>query len=154
MTLCTTPALGDGIAEGGSAERPWYVRLPSWISEARSHRVICLVLGIWLLNAFDLILTVLAHQLGVLVEQNPLAQRVLDLGTPSIVLFKVGCVLIGTYPLLRFRKARITELGSYVILFAYALLAVHWRECYEIYALTFTDHIHLAELGMILGTNR
>jgi hypothetical protein len=75
----------------------------------------------------------------------------LESGTPSIVLFKIGLVMIGTYPLLRFRRARVTELGSYVILVAYALLAVHWRECYELYTLTATGHVHVAEIGGALG---
>ncbi len=44
-----------------------------WVAEARSHRVICLVLGIWLLNGFDLAFTILSHEQGVLHEENPVA---------------------------------------------------------------------------------
>lgn len=114
---------------------------------ARSRRVILLVLAIWLINAFDLVLTVLAHGQGLLTEENPLARALLDMGTPSLVLFKVGLVLIGSYPLLRFRMARITEMGSVVILVAYTFLAVHWNECYNLYTLTATNNVHIAEIS-------
>lgn len=117
-----------------------------WAVEARSHRVICLVLGIWLLNGFDLALTILAYQLGVLQEENPLAMHLLEQGTASIVLFKIGLVLVGSYPLLRFRTARITELAAYLILASYALLAVHWSTCYELYAISVTQSINLADV--------
>lgn len=108
-------------------------RLIHWMAESRSHRVICLVLGIWLLNGFDLMFTILSHEQGLLHEENPVARLMLGYGTTSIVLFKTGLVLIGSYPLLRFRRARITELGTYVILIAYALLALRWSTCYELY---------------------
>ena len=114
---------------------------------ARAHRVLLLVCGIWLLNAFDLVLTVTAYKQGFLQEGNPLARYMLQLGTPSVVLFKIGLVLIGSYPLLRFRHARITEIGTIVILMAYALLAVHWSECYEMYTLVAGDDVYMAEMN-------
>ncbi len=125
-----------------------------WVANARSHRVICLVAGIWLLNAFDLMLTVLAHEQGLLQEENPIARHLLRMGVPSIVLFKIGLVLIGSYPPLRFRRARITELGTLVILVAYALLAVHWSDCYELYTLAATNDIQIAEIVEIVGPLR
>ncbi len=131
--------------------RPWYAQWIDWIVEARSHRVILLVMGIWLLNGFDLIFTILAHQQGMLQEENPIARLMLSYGTPSIVLFKIGLVFIGSYPLLRFRTARITELGTLVILVAYALLAVHWSECYELYAASIPHEANLAELNVSGG---
>jgi len=120
-------------------------RVIEWMVEARSHRVICLVLGIWLLNGFDLAFTILSHDQGMLHEENPLARHMLAYGTLSIILYKTGMVLIGSYPLLRFRAARITELGSFVILLAYAFLAVHWSECYDLYSFTASHSIEMAE---------
>jgi len=116
-----------------------------WIVEARSHRVICLVLGIWLLNGFDLAFTILSHELGMLHEENPLARHMLAYGTASIILYKIGLVLLGSYPLLRFRAARITEMGSFVILLAYAILAMHWSECYDLYSFTASHNIEMAQ---------
>jgi len=129
-------------------------RVIEWIVEARSHRVICLVLGIWLLNGFDLAFTILSHEQGMLHEENPLARHMLAYGTLSIILYKIGMVLIGSYPLLRFRAARITELGSFVILLAYAFLAVHWSECYDLYSFTASHNIEMAETRFIDEMNK
>jgi len=139
----------SGILTGSlgttSYARPWWSRWIDWVVEARSHRVICLVIGIWILNGFDLAFTVLAHNQGLLSEENPLARFMLGRGMPSIVLFKIGLVLIGSYPLLRYRTARITEMGAFVILIAYATLGVHWKECYDLYAFTAEHNLDLAQ---------
>jgi hypothetical protein len=123
-----------------------------WAVEARSHRVILLVLGIWLLNAFDLAFTIIANQQGMLHEENPVARHILGYGTPSIVLFKIGLVLTGSYPLLRFRTARVTELGAIVILVAYAFLAMHWSECVELYAITISHGPNVADIASMNGS--
>jgi hypothetical protein len=120
-----------------------------WAVEARAHRVVLLVLGIWLLNGFDLVFTILSHQNGVLDEENPVARHILRNGIGSIVMFKIGLVLVGSYPLLRFRTARITELGSIVILVAYAVLALHWSECFELYHITISNGGAMRELAHI-----
>jgi hypothetical protein len=128
-----------------ASHRGWMSRLVDWVVEARSHRVICLVLGLWLLNGFDLAFTVLSHQQGLLHEENPLARHMLSNGTTSIVLFKIGLVLIGSYPLLRFRVARITEMASLLVLAAYVVLAVRWSTYYELYTLACPHDIDFAE---------
>jgi len=151
MTWCPTTQLSNTTG-GDGMHQSWTTRLIHWVAEARSHRVICLVLGIWLFNGFDLTFTVLSHQQGMLHEENPLARHMLQYGTLSIVLYKIGMVLIGSYPLLRFRRARITELGTYVILAAYAFLAVHWATCYELYTMSATDSVDLAGLENLVDT--
>lgn len=131
-----------------SSELPgdWRDRAVSWMIESRSHRVICIMLGIWMLNGFDLAFTVLAHQQGFLQEANPLARQMLHNGIASIVLYKVGLVLIGSYPLLKFRQACITELGALVVLMSYMFLAFHWSLCYELYAVSASAAGTFAEL--------
>ena len=126
----------------------------TWMAEARSHRVICVVMGIWMLNAFDLIFTLLSHRHGLLDEENPIARFVLGNGTLSIVLFKVGLVLIGSYPLLRFRRVRLAELASYVVLAAYAFLAIRWSTCFELYSAALPGQLDLAGLEDLTGTAR
>ncbi len=142
---------GSWHCSRAAAHRPWR-RFIHWAAEARSHRVICLVLGIWLLNGFDLTFTILSHEQGMLHEENPVARHILQYGTASIVLFKIGMVLIGSYPLLRYRSVRITELGSYVILAVYAFLAVRWATCFEVYADTVSGGVDLAGIQAILET--
>ncbi len=128
------------------ASRSWHARLLHWAADARAHRVICLVLAVWMLNGFDLTFTILAHEQGLLQEQNPLARKFLADGPASMILFKVGLVLIGSYPLLRYRRARITEMATLTILIAYGLLAVHWSECYKLYTLTSGGPVNIAEI--------
>ena len=148
MTVYSPPAMaGRDVL----APRAWHARLMDWAVEARSHRVILLVMGIWMLNGFDLAFTVIAYQQGMLHEENPLARHMLRNGMPSIVLFKIGLVLIGSYPLLRFRTARITELGSMVILVAYAMLAMHWSECLDLYATTVGHGVNIKDLAQLNG---
>jgi hypothetical protein len=132
-------------------EGSYATRLIHWVAEARSHRVICLVLGIWLLNGFDLTFTILSHEQGLLLEENPLARHMLQYGTASIVLYKIGMVLIGSYPLLRFRRARITELGTYVIFAAYTLLAFRWGTCFKLFTATMTDNANFADIESLTG---
>ena len=131
--------------------RSWWGRLIAWIGEARSHRVICLVCGIWLLNTFDLLFTLLSHEQGVLHEQNPVARQMLQNGTASIALYKLGLVLIGTYPLVKFRTARIVEMASIVVLLAYAALSIRWSVCYELYVAAFSGSMDVAELDLLTG---
>ena len=116
--------------------------------------MILLVMAIWMLNGFDLAMTVLAHQQGLLHEQNPVARGLLQGGTAPLMLFKLGLVLIGTYPLLRFRRVRIAELGALVVLVAYAMVSVRWSTCYEVYTLTASHGVHLAELEAVGGAPR
>ena len=140
MAYCpTTPVsvLGRTVQVRG-----FWGRFVHWAAESRAHRVIVIVVAIWLLNAFDLALTLLSHEQGFLQEQNPVARHVLQFGAPSIILYKVLLVFIGSYPLLKFRAARITELGALVVALVYAVLAVRWSLCYEFYAVAFPSTMH------------
>ncbi len=121
-------------------------RFVAWVAGSRAHRVICLVMGIWLLNGFDLVFTLLSHRHGLLQEQNPVARLILGNGTSSIVLFKIGLVLIGSYPLLRFRRLRLAELAAYLVLAAYVLLAIRWSTCFELYSFALPGDVDLAGL--------
>lgn len=140
MELCQNSPISPA-AHRQKHHRTLPARLMDWVVEARSHRVICLVVGIWLLNAFDLAFTLLSHEQGLLHEQNPLARRMLDNGTASVVLYKVGLVLIGTYPLIKFRSMRIAELASLVIILTYATLAIRWSTCYDLYVAAFHNNV-------------
>jgi len=148
--MADVPSLASGALTRRDADG-WLPRLADWMAESRTHRVIVLVLAIWLLNGFDLVFTILAYQQGLLHEENPVARQLLRQGPWSISFYKIAMVLIGSYPLLRFRAARITELGALVVLIAYATLAVHWSTVYEIYALTGSSGLTIAELDRLTG---
>ncbi len=146
MSSCFTTG-SAGVSVQPETETDWWCRCVSWVVKARAHRVVCLVLGIWLINGFDLILTLLSHEQGVLVEQNPFARHMLEQGVLSLILYKTGMVFIGSYPLLKFRTARITEWGTLVILLSYATLAIRWSDCYEAYHLALSAPPHMVELN-------
>ncbi len=135
MVTCNAPMFTETVT--GSEQRPsLWARMAARFSRSRSTRVLCLIAGIWLLNAFDLSLTALSHNQGFLHEQNPVARHMLKFGLLSVVLYKIGLVLIGTYPLVKYRTARITELGALVVLIAYATVAIRWSQCYDWYSLS------------------
>ncbi len=71
----------------------------------------------------------------------------LEQGDVSVMLYKIGLVLIGSYPLLRFRRARIAEMAAFVVLIAYAALAIRWSECFELYGQSITHNANYADLG-------
>lgn len=121
-------------------------RFAQWFIESRAHRVICIVVGIWLLNAFDLSLTIMSNEHGMLDEQNPLARAFLRSGPLSLMLYKLGLVLIGSYPLLRFRETRIADLGAVVVFVTYAILAIRWSQCLDLYSHTFLNSANYADL--------
>ena len=68
------------------------------------------------------------------------------------MLYKIGLVLIGSYPLLRFRAARIAELGAIVVLVTYAMLAVRWQNCIDVYAMTFPNSHDYADVIQAVDT--
>ncbi len=135
------------------ADRPSHLRTPSltrrlvaWVAASRAHRVILLISGVWILNAFDLVLTITAHRQHLLHELNPLAKHLLSHGEVFLALFKIGLLSIGTYALLKFRQERIAELGCFVVIATYVLVALQWHFCYEVYATTINcgpDVLHL-----------
>jgi len=137
--------VSTSTAQSDLTQDTWTSRLVHWVVDTRAHRILCLLIGIWIFNAFDLMFTILSHQQGMLHEENPLARHMLQHGILAIVLYKVGLVLIGSYPLLRFRRARITELGAIVILVTYAILAVHWTQCYEQYSISASTTVNFSD---------
>ena len=136
----------------GAGGQSAVLRFFDWVAASRAHRVVCLIIGIWLINAFDLVLTLLSARDGLLVELNPVARHMLEQGSWPLALYKVGLVLIGTYPLLRFRHARIAELGALTCLALYAMLAVHWNDCYAVFTLTETSDAGWNEYEGLLGS--
>src|SRR5262245_20433184 len=68
-------------------------RWPQWVVGNRADRVCVLLLGVWLMNGFDLMLTILADEQGVLHESNPIAAQVVEHGPLAITGFKLALLL-------------------------------------------------------------
>lgn len=148
--MCESPAISQtGPLKLTLALRKGLGQLEELIAGSRSHRVICLVAGIWLFNAFDLILTLLAHKQGMLLEVNPVAYQVLLWGAVPIVIYKTTLVLGGSVGLLWFRSRRAAELAAIVVLAAYVLVAVRWHLCYELHMLSATANVEWSELAAL-----
>ena len=122
----------------------------SWLAKSRGHRVLCLVLGLWTVNLFDLVLTLTAHRQGLLHEANPIAAVLLSRGPQAVCLFKFCLVAAGSIILIRYRRHLSAELAAGSLLAVYALVAVQWKWCYELYVLAHTSdatNSELAEMG-------
>lgn len=109
-----------------------------WITSTRSRRVICLLFCVWVINGFDLVLTVLAQRTGMLHEENPIARAVLAHGEGAVFAFKVLLVVGASTVLLRCRRHRCSELAVLFVALAYSVVAVQWKLCYDMYELTLT----------------
>jgi len=109
-----------------------------WVTASRAHRVICILAGLWLINIFDLMLTLLAHAQGVLDESNPIARFILPLGPIAVGVFKLGLVGGSSVVLIRYRRRLISEATAAAMFLIYAGVAVRWKLCYEMYALSTT----------------
>ena len=97
----------------------------------RSRRILSLLVLLWILNAFDLTYTILAHRIGGFFELNPFARMLL--GTVwGLVLFKLILVGGGSIILLRLRRHRLTELVCWGLCLIYTALAFTWMAYYGV----------------------
>ena len=118
------PASPSRILTKGDPARPGLLRRwANWFIAARSHRVLCMLAGLWLINLFDLMLTVMAHAQGVLVA-----------GASAV--------------LIRYRKRFISEVSAALMLTVYAGVAVRWKLCYDLYTAA-SGPIHSSELEFL-----
>ena len=117
------------------------------MADSRSHRVLCLLAGLWIINAFDLVLTILAYRNNLLDEYNPIAARVLPLGAGMLCIYKSVLVASASAVLVWARRQLLAEMVSGAMLIVYAMVAVHWKVCYETYEVTHTNSAGAADLG-------
>lgn len=104
----------------------WFVRRPV--------RVMLLLSAVWMLNAFDLLFTILAARLGSFVELNPVAAHLLGDGTyTALGMFKTALVVIGTCLLWQCRRYRLCEVGCWMVFFVYTGLAWRWLRYYQVW---------------------
>lgn len=143
--------MSNTLAIGRLAEsdRSLAGRLTDWFVGARSHRVVCLLGGLWLINGFDVALTVIAQSQGVLEEANPIARRILLLNPIAILLYKVVLVSFASAVLMKYRSRLMSEVAAGGMLFIYTLVAIQWRLCYELYMLMHRGNIRAGEIDAI-----
>lgn len=118
------------------AETRGWTRWMASLDRHRSRRVCWLLIGLWIVNLFDLIMTVLAHQHRLLDESNPIAARILPLGPAMLMTYKIALVAIGTVGLYIFRHKFIAEFASGALLLIYVFVAIRWKNCVDVYETT------------------
>lgn len=91
----------------------------------RARRVILLTAFLWVLNLFDLVLTIIAHRLGGFNELNPIARQLLDCPA-SLSVFKIALVMLSTVIILAYRHVRLTEIGCWGLCGIYSGLGFVW----------------------------
>jgi len=145
-----TPASpGRILTEADLDRRGPLQRWVNWFIAARSHRVLCMLAGLWLINLFDLMLTVLAHAQGVLDESNPIARRLLPLGPQALGVFKLVLVAGASAVLIRYRTRFIAEVSAALMLTIYAGVAVRWKLCYDLYTFSASGPVHSSDLEFL-----
>lgn len=91
----------------------------------RGVRVGLLLILLWILNAFDLTFTIMAHELGNFNELNPIARELLE-HPYLVVLFKLALVGFATVVMWTYRHRWLVELSCWAVSLVYIGLSLVW----------------------------
>ena len=97
----------------------------------RPQRVLLLLLGVWVLSAFDLGFTLHQARKHHFVEMNPLAARLLHGSPLTLVAYKFALLGAGTLILFCVRRHAVAELACWFLLAACFYVGVRWYVYYE-----------------------
>lgn len=122
----------------------WAIRS---VATCRARRVLLFLSAVWMLNAFDLTMTLRAQADGMLHEGNPLAKYVMQHGAPALTAFKLALLCGASIVLVRFRQRRIAELASCLVLAIYVGVAFQWKFCYDMYEIINTGASAAEDFG-------
>lgn len=115
---------------------------------SRPQRVLAVLSAVWMLNAYDLWMTLEAAGHGLLVELNPVAAMILPGGTTAIILYKLSLVTLGSTLLVACRRHRASEYGAWTTLVVYGLLTSHWLECWAWYSITLESGVRFSSAAL------
>jgi hypothetical protein len=112
----------------------------------RTIRIAVLLGVVIALNFTDLAYTLFAQSIGMLHEQNPIAAGFLTLNQgQTLICYKLLMVLAGTSILWKLRRHRMTVVGCWVLVSAYASLGVVWWMWTRQISQIFDMGTHLAQ---------
>lgn len=137
------------VAPLRAAKVGWYEALVDWFVSARSHRVACFLVGLLIINAFDVMLTLAAHSQGLLDELNPIARAILGRNPYAIVPYKLALVTFPTLILYTYRDRWLSELAAGGVMCVYVVVALRWRLCYELYTMTASGEANLQDIESV-----
>jgi hypothetical protein len=99
-------------------------------SGSRDRRFFWLLIGVWVVNCFDLELTLLAAQQRMLWELNPVVGQLVPFGPKALTLYKFGLLAVGTALLWRFRWHPAAMKALWVVAIACVVVSVVWYQLY------------------------
>lgn len=106
---------------------------------ARPRRILLLLIGVWIVQVFDLGFTLFAHRTGTLSELNPIGEWALQRGAPVVIAFKATLLLGGTVVLWRYRREYLSEALLWFVAGVCVALSVRWHQCIKIVADNWED---------------
>lgn len=109
--------------------KEWFLHL----NESRPQRILLLLIGIWIMQYFDLSLTLFAQQHGMLGEQNPIARQALRLGVVGAIVYKYTLMTAGSIVLFWYRRLAICECLLWGVFLSFVALSIHWQMCVAIF---------------------
>lgn len=117
----------------------------------RGRRICLLVTAIWIMNAFDLSMTLYAHGHGLLTETNPITRYLLVLGPFALITFKILLAGFGGCVLLWNRHHALAEYMTWLAAAVNLSVAVRWTSCYEFYEVTLNQGVLPSRIVSALG---
>jgi hypothetical protein len=100
--------------------------------EARTRRLVLLLVGVWIVNMFDLGFTLLAIEQRLLIEVNPVVTRLLlRHGPGALTAYKIAMLTAATAMFWHCRRSELAESGVWLVAIACVLLSVHWYQLYQ-----------------------
>lgn len=129
----------------------FFERMSQSLVASRPTRVLLLLGGIWILNAFDLLFTIMSYQHGMLYEENPLARHLLSSGPIPVIMFKLTMVIGGSVYLVKYRHHRIVEMAVLTVLLTYASLALRWHDFFQLVELASVRDLEYQEVAHLMN---
>jgi len=126
------PALGSTQPPPAYAGRPTVLSAaPAASDSSRTRRLVWLLVAAWMINLFDLVFTLMAHQQGLLTELNPLAAWVIPYGPAALAAYKITLLGLGTALLWSGRRLPMAEQGTWLYVLVCVVLSLHWYQLYR-----------------------
>ncbi len=117
----------------------------------RGRRICLLVAAIWIMNAFDLSMTLHAHRHGLLSETNPIAGYFLVLGPFALIMFKILLAGFGGCVLLWSRHHALAEYMTWLAVAVNLSVVARWMSCYEFYEVTLNQGVFPSGIAPAFG---
>ena len=112
------------------ADERWLGRLTNFLHRhvfgSRSRRVIVVLVFLWVLNIFDLTVTLVNVNAGGFQEANPIAATLLH-SPAHLAAYKLTLVTAASIIFIAYRRSRIAEIGCWGACLVYLALAHVWQ---------------------------